>query len=201
MKAAAICSDSTNPDYALPATRRSSSGYRELYLNCDQLAEGNLRGLVRQYLAFRPTVLLADGAVLLSMIERLSADNIELPVLRSVITTGKYSDLDARRRIEGYFGSPVFHRYASPELSIIASECDAHQGLHLDAEHLYVEILQDNNAVGSGRSGEIVITDLQNFAFPFIRYRTSDRAVLLEDDCLCGRSLSRLAMAPDDNSR
>ena len=47
---------------------------------------------------------------------------------------------DDRLLLEEVFGCPVFNRYGCREVSVIASECPAHSGLHVMAEGLYLEI-------------------------------------------------------------
>jgi phenylacetate-CoA ligase len=86
---------------------------------------------------------------------------------------------------------------------LIAAECEAHQGLHVSAENLIVEIVvRETNAAGvetvraaePGEMGEVVVTDLHNRAMPFIRYANGDVASFAAGGtCPCGRTLPRLA--------
>ena len=77
---------------------------------------------------------------------------------------------------------------------LIGAECPAHNGLHLTAEQLVVEVLDDEGTpVPEGVEGDVVITDLTNFGMPFIRYRNGDRAIAAAGTCSCGRHLPRLA--------
>ena len=41
-----------------------------------------------------------------------------------------------RQVIERVFRAPVFNRYGCEEVSLIASECERHAGLHLNVEHV-----------------------------------------------------------------
>lgn len=98
-----------------------------------------------------------------------------------------------RALIERVFGAPVFETYGSREFMLIGAECDRHAGLHLSAEHLIVEIVDDHGKpVAPGVEGNVVITDLTNMAMPFIRYENGDRAVMSVHACSCGRSLPLL---------
>ena len=65
-------------------------------------------------------------------------------------------------------------------------------GLHINAENVLVEIVKDGRQVPPGEMGEIVITRLENYAMPFVRYRTGDLAVMSDSLCACGRSLPLL---------
>jgi phenylacetate-CoA ligase len=55
-------------------------------------------------------------------------------------------------------------------------------------------VLKDGRPARPGEVGEVVITDLNNFCLPFIRYRIGDLAEALDPaaKCDCGRGLPRL---------
>ena len=75
-------------------------------------------------------------------------------------------------------------------MALIASECERHQGLHLNIEHLFIEFLRpDGTQAAPGEEGTIVITDLINRGMPFIRYRIEDVGVPSDRRCTCGRGL------------
>jgi phenylacetate-CoA ligase len=98
-----------------------------------------------------------------------------------------------RERIERAFGAPVFETYGSREFMLIGAECDRHRGLHLTAEHLLVEVLDDDGRpTPDGMEGNVVVTDLYNFGMPFVRYANGDRAVAGFEPCDCGRGLPLL---------
>jgi len=70
-----------------------------------------------------------------------------------------------------------------------ACECDRHDGLHITAETSLVEVVQDGRRVSDGAEGEILVTDLTNYAFPMIRYAIEDFGKLIDRSCECGRNL------------
>jgi phenylacetate-CoA ligase len=88
---------------------------------------------------------------------------------------------------------PVFNRYGSREVGLLAYQCDRRAGLHLDMSNSYVE------CVGPDvyrQPGELLVTQLRNYAMPMIRYQIDDLAVLEKQPCDCGRTtpmLQRLA--------
>jgi phenylacetate-CoA ligase len=63
------------------------------------------------------------------------------------------------------------------------------------AENYVVEVLKEGGVPAApGELGEVVVTDLNNFCQPFIRYRIGDLAVAMDPEaaCGCGRGLPRL---------
>ncbi len=72
--------------------------------------------------------------------------------------------LDFHRKIIGSaFNCGIFDQYGFGEIGGVAYECDRHEGMHITEEHVIVE---------TDKNGELIITDLDNYSFPFIRYRT-----------------------------
>lgn len=76
------------------------------------------------------------------------------------------------------FNAEVFDQYGCGEIGGIAYECEKHEGLHIAEERVVVETNENN---------ELIITDLDNFTMPFIRYWNADQAVISEKKCSCGR--------------
>ncbi len=98
-----------------------------------------------------------------------------------------------RCTIEEVFQCPVTNRYGCEEVSLIACECERHEGLHVNADGVYVEVLRgDGTPTDPGEPGMVVVTDLVNRAMPIIRYRVGDTAVLAGRPCSCGRGLPLL---------
>lgn len=99
-----------------------------------------------------------------------------------------------RAEIEEVFQCPVFNHYGCREVGSIASECKAHDGLHILMEHNLVEVVdRDGNPCDPGQEGEIVVTNLDNFSMPVIRYRIGDIGVMKADtDCPCGCNYPKL---------
>jgi phenylacetate-CoA ligase len=108
-----------------------------------------------------------------------------------VFVTGEVCYAHDRRLIEGYFQVPVADGYGSRDAGFIAHQCPE-GGMHIMAENLVVEVIREGGAgavADAGDAGEIVITHLDAWAMPFIRYRTGDTGRLLPGRCRCGRGL------------
>src|SRR5690606_18382780 len=76
-----------------------------------------------------------------------------------------------RNLIERSLGCKVTNRYGCEEVGLIASECEKHEGLHINMDDLYVEVLRDDGTPAApGEPGKIILTDLSNRGMPLIRY-------------------------------
>jgi phenylacetate-CoA ligase len=113
---------------------------------------------------------------------------------KAIMSSAQTLPASSRKLIEEAFGCRVFDKYGSREFSGIAYECDAHAGHHVVAETYIVEVLRDGQPVRPGEVGEIVVTDLNNYCMPFIRYRIGDLAEAMDNGvpCACGRGAPRI---------
>jgi phenylacetate-CoA ligase len=109
---------------------------------------------------------------------------------RAVFTTAEPLYDFQRARIESVFACRAANEYGARDAGLMATECPA-GGLHVAAEGMIVEILPDAVGGEDGR-GEVVVTNLDSYAMPIIRYRTGDVAALEKEPCACGRGLPRL---------
>jgi len=90
---------------------------------------------------------------------------------------------------KAFGGIPVVDGYGSREGGFISHECPE-GSMHVIDQNIIVEYLRNGKPVGPEEDGEIVITYLDNWAMPFIRYRTGDVAQFENKNCECGRNLS-----------
>ncbi|MGB9920752.1 MAG: phenylacetate--CoA ligase family protein [Moorellales bacterium] len=110
-----------------------------------------------------------------------------------------------RRDIENRLGLEAFDIYGLTEMygPGVACECGYHQGLHLQDDLFYPEVInpQTGEPVPPGETGELVLTSLVRIGMPLIRYRTKDLTSLITEPCRCGRTTvrcTRLAGRVDD---
>jgi len=90
-----------------------------------------------------------------------------------------------RKAIQETFKCPVANGYGGRDSGFIAHECPA-RSMHI-TDDIYVEFISTNKPVEPGERGEIIVTHLDNYAMPFIRYRTGDVASPEHKTCTCGR--------------
>lgn len=112
---------------------------------------------------------------------------------RGIISTCMVLHDFERTVIERVFGCSVTNRYGCEEVSLIASQCERHRGLHVNADCIYLEIIDENGTeCPPGQPGRIIVTDLTNQAMPIFRYEVGDTASWAVEECPCGRTLPLL---------
>jgi phenylacetate-CoA ligase len=106
--------------------------------------------------------------------------NTICPTLKVCVVTSEMLFEEDKILMEKQFGIPIVNEYGASELDLIAFQNPKAEWL-INSETLFVEILDDNNAVMPyGSAGRIVITSLFNKAHPFIRYDIGDIGILDE---------------------
>jgi phenylacetate-CoA ligase len=76
----------------------------------------------------------------------------------------------------------------------VASECLVQQGLHINEDHFFPEIIDPETlqVLPEGSVGELVFTTITKEGLPLIRYRTRDLTRLNFEKCKCGRTMVRM---------
>lgn len=119
-------------------------------------------------------------------------EQIKLPKsLKYIESTGRYLDDNAKEEIEKHYNVKVLNMYGTIETWGIAETCK-YDRMHLNNDNVYLELVdeQDNIINECNKVGMVVITALNQFTMPFIRYRTNDYAMFLDKQCQCGEKIS-----------
>ena len=116
--------------------------------------------------------------------------------LRVAIFTGESWAENYRKRMEAELGMKFYDYYGMMEIGPTAAECSEQDGLHVWDDINVVEIIDPDTEepLPPGEPGEIIITPLWRETMPFLRYRSGDMAMWLEDEkCPCGRAFPRMS--------
>lgn len=165
-----------------------------VFLNTFNVRESSFGRFITQLRTQKVHYLQAYSRSLLLFAEYLLEHRIEPPPLKAAITTAECLCPNERDFISHTLQCPLFDRYGSREVSVLASECEAHQGLHIPAETLLLEFVVGDRPARPGEAGKILVTDLLNEAMPLIRYEIGDVGSPIEGLCPCGRGLPRMQM-------
>ena len=159
-------------------------------VNAFDMSSATMSDYLDEFNRFRPACLFGYPSSIAHLVEHARRTDHPLCTdsLRAVFVTGEVCYPHQRRAIATYFDVPVCDGYGSRDGGFIAHECEE-GAMHIMAENLIVEITEDGQPVPPGEEGEIVVTHLDAYAMPFIRYRTGDRGRLRPGRCACGRGL------------
>jgi phenylacetate-CoA ligase len=184
-----------NPEYLRRGWRgrvRNVLLERATYLDTLKMDEVALARFAQKLQKCRPTLMFGHAHSVYLFARYVLAAGLSRIRPHGIITTAMVLHHWQRKTIEETFGCPVTNRYGCEEVSLIACECERHEGLHVNADGVYVEIIRHGRVAAPGEAGSVIVTDLSNRAMPLLRYQVGDVAMWSERRCSCGRGLPLL---------
>ncbi len=159
---------------------------------------GNTRRQVMLIRDFGVNAVCCTPSYFLHMIDEAESEGIDLrrlPLRIGVFGAEPWSQ-GMRERIEEKAGIEAFDIYGLSEIigPGVAIECHEHRGLHIFEDCFYPEIIDPDTCevLPDGEFGELVLTSLNKFAMPMVRYRTRDLTRIISEPCPCGRTIRRI---------
>lgn len=172
-----------------PPFWRTNHIQNQLWMSVFHMSGENLGLYVDKLRKFRPKLIEGYPSSVYILARYLKSIKEDLP-LTAVLTSSETLFDFQKEVIEEVFSCRIFDFYGMAERVIFASECEHHEGKHINSEYGITEILDNGrNPVGKQQIGRLVGTSLHNYGMPFIRYETSDVSAFLEEKCSCGRNL------------
>jgi len=144
-----------------------------------------LRGLGPYAVSVKPSLLewMCDEAAAIGQLDGTCA---------ALACSGSDLDPALRSRSEAIFRVPIIEAYGLTEFGIVASECSARAGLHVDGDVLVEIVDGTGEPVPDGVVGDVVLSSVRNAVLPLVRYRTGDTSAIDGRRCECGRLTPRL---------
>lgn len=137
----------------------------------------------------QPDYLLSHPSNIAELARQSLARGLRLPRLREVRTSGEMLPEGLRELCRDAWDVPVTDMYSANETGYIALQCPAGTRYHVQAESVLVEVIDAaGQPCAPGGIGRVVVTSLQNFAMPLVRYEIGDYAEV-GAPCPCGRGL------------
>jgi histidinol-phosphate aminotransferase len=160
-----------------------------LYFSAYHLSPANCGEYVERILRFRPKFIKAYPSSICVFAEFAYPFRGKFDFLRGIFTSSETLLPSERDRIERTFGKKVFNWYGMTEPAVIITECEEHEGLHINWEYGYAEFLPSDDLAPN--EFRLVTTGFHNPVMPFIRYDTGDIVRLYESSrtCRCGRTM------------
>ena len=141
----------------------------------------------------RPEFVTGYTSAVASIADELLKRNLRLSrPIRGVITEAEPLTPSRSKLISDYFNAPIGSRLGIRELGgYLALSCtEVPDQFHVVTDHVITEIVrEDGTPAKPGESGRLIVTDLNNYVMPFIRYDSGDLAIADDSLCQCGRGL------------
>lgn len=155
----------------------------KITLNTFVLSDKIIEDYINRLNKFKPEFIKAYVHSIYDISKFINRNNIKIDFTPTIhCTTGPlYPEM--RKEIKKAFNNAhVYNFYGSREVSAIATEIMNSSELSVLYDNVFVEVLDSNNQpVRKGVEGEIVITTLNNFYMPLIRYKIGDRGIKGDD--------------------
>ncbi|QJW96465.1 phenylacetate--CoA ligase family protein [Frigoriglobus tundricola] len=188
-----------NPEYrqfGLKGRLRNHFFDRAVYLDTLDLTDERIAAFALAIRRHRPGLIFGHAHSLYLLACSLKKSGVRDVRPNGIISTAMILHDWQRAVIERVFGCKVTNRYGCEEVSLIASECEEHNGLHVNADSVYTEVAEpaappEGRAAGGVGlpAAPLLVTDLCNRAMPLIRYQVGDVVVPSTRVCKCGRGL------------
>lgn len=161
---------------------------RNYKFNSSDVDDAGMERHLENFKQIRPSAVRGYGSSLVIFARYIKQVGYKPLGVKVVLTTGEVLMPNYRKELEEVFGAPVFDAYGAGDGGIVSHECSCHNGLHITEELCVIEITdKEGNNLPDGEVGFVTTTDLENYAFPFIRYHVGDMSYIKKDPCPCGR--------------
>ena len=161
---------------------------RNYKFNSSEVDKDSLKSHLESFKRIRPVAVRGYGSSLVIFARYLKEIGYKPTGIKVVLTTGEVLMTNYRKELEEVFDAPVFDAYGAGDGGIVSHECECHTGLHITEELCVIEITDKaGNVLPDGEVGFVTTTDLENHAFPFIRYHVGDMSYIKTEPCSCGR--------------
>jgi phenylacetate-CoA ligase len=162
------------------------------------MSSGNTERQLMVLRDFVSTMLTCTPSYALYLAEEAAETGIDLkslPISKGCFGAEPWSE-NMRVEIEERFNMKAYDIYGLTEIigPGVAFECEAQEGLHVNEDFFYPEIIDPNTGkvLPAGEKGELVFTTITREGTPLLRYRTRDITFIMEQPCSCGRTTRRI---------
>jgi phenylacetate-CoA ligase len=162
------------------------------------MSSGNTSRQLMVMQDFGSTMLTCTPSYALYMTEEAAEAGIDLkklPINKGCFGAEPWSE-NMRKEIESRYEMKAYDIYGLTEIigPGVAFECEAQDGLHINEDLFYPEIIDPETGkhVPRGEKGELVFTTLTKEGTPLLRYRTRDITYFMDEPCSCGRTTVRM---------
>lgn len=158
----------------------------QLQLSAYHLNDNTALDYIKKLVAFSPEYITGYATSIYYLAKYFRQHNVVPMKLKAIFTDSEGITLTQRLMIEDVFGCPAVGDYGMAEIGLIAVLCREKE-YHILDRSVKVEILDENDeTLRRSETGRIIVTDLKQNGFPYIRYDTGDMGSIVLKSCDCG---------------
>lgn len=159
---------------------------KRVYLSATSMTEIEISQFVQKLNTKKIVWITGYAGALETVADYILKKGIKIKHLKMVwSTSAPLSDI-ARTKMEHAYRCKVMNQYGCCEVAHIATQCPQSEHMHINSDFVHVDVVDEDNRCVIEQEGDILVTDLYNFAFPLIKYRLGDKGCLLKEKCSCG---------------
>lgn len=157
--------------------------YNRHIINSFHLNERTIPGLLEKIEKEKPLFIRGYLSALIQVSEYILSNHITLSHKPRALSSTTETLFPAYKKlIETAFGSKLYDQYGCGECNSISFDAGDKNGLYIATEHALLEVLNQDNSHAGLEQGRFVVTNLDNYAMPIIRYENGDSGRLSEYD-------------------
>ena len=161
--------------------------------NTFKLSNDLIQQFLKNIIAYKPKLISTYTNAMYLIALQAEKHKIKFPYVKAIQGTSEPLPPSIRDRLRNIFDCEIYNKYGSRETNVVSHESPNHEDMCIQEENVYVEFLNNHgNACNWNEKGTIVVTTLNNFSMPLIRYETSDIAAPVAGYCSSGIGLSRM---------
>lgn len=154
------------------------------YFSVFKMDDASIAEYAKFLQVWQPRFLRGYPSSLLLVAQHALRHGWRLPGLKAAFTASEVVPPQLRETLREAFDIELFDHYGQAEITCMFHDCERHEGMHIDWEYGFVELLPSDEP-GVHR---IIATNLHNKAMPLLRYDTGDLAIGGWEPCSCGRT-------------
>lgn len=168
---------------------------KNLIMSSYHLTDETLLKYINKIREFKPDFIQAYPSAITILARFMKEHEVEpFTTVKAILCASENLYSWQRKLLEEVMECRVWSFYGHAERAALAGECEKSTHYHIQPEYGVVELIDKDGkpVTDENEMGEIVATGFNNFAMPFIRYRTMDLAVHSNSKCTCGRNYALL---------
>jgi phenylacetate-CoA ligase len=164
----------------IPVSYKIKSCLKEFYynrklINSFQLNESTIPAALKEIEEYKPVFIRGYLSAFIQLSEYIIKNNIQLSYKPKALSTTTETLLPPYKKlVEKAFNSKLYDQYGCGECNSMAFDAGDGNGLYIAMEHCLLEIIDETGNQAGLNNGRFVLTNLDSFAMPFIRYENGD---------------------------